>query len=600
MKKASSITRHKYHLQSGMSLVEALLAMAIFAILSVGVISAIIYGQESSAVAGTRERAVKIAEEGIEAVRNIRDSGYGNLPADGTYGLVISGGVFALSGPSDTTDIFARTITLATVDSRTRTVNVNVNWQQTAQRTGAISLNTYLTDWVTSPAVYRHGMLVYGDGGTTTDEIRYQTYDDSNGTWSAPALTADVDSATTNKYLRETHIYASSTRDEKTLITRHYDGTRQWFYSQVYNGTTGSWGNVNLLTNFLSSTNLHSQKCVGAYLANGDFVVLYSDNTNIPKFKVWNGTSWSTASGSNGASTQSIGGIPGFITLKQRPNTNELMAVFFDQSSDTNSQYFYIGANGTYETADWSLSTEHSATAPSTSEKYVDFNWASNNSLKGAMIFVNSNADKAMNIKIWTSNGSGGGSWSTSSDYSTSQTNNIGALGIESVVGTSDFVVCNKDTSTPALITCIRANISGWIASSNITFATTSDTGAQLSFGIGFEQNTPTYGVNIFSNNTGVLQYKLYNISTSTWQATPTAINSPAVGVIKTTMAIPNAINGDIMLLTSDANRDIFSVLWDGSTHNIFSTPAGKAWSVHGTNGSATTDFWYDFTWDGM
>jgi len=355
-----------------------------------------------------------------------------------------------------------------------------------------------------------------------------------------------------------------------------------------------------LLTNFTGTTNLHRQKFDGTYLANGDFVVIYSDNTNIPKFKVWNGTSWSTASGSNGASTQNIGGVPGFITVKQRPNTNEFMAVFFDQSSDTNSQYFWIGANGTYETADFTLATQHSATAPSSVEKYVDFSWSSNNSLKGAIIYTNSTADKAMNIKIWTANGSGGGSWGTSTDFTPSQQNNIGALEIESVVGTSNFVACNKDTSGPAAMTCMNANTSGWIAGSNTTFAATSDTGVQLSYNTGFEQNSPTYGINIFSDNTGIVKYKLYNISTLSWQANPTSVNAAAVGIIKTTRAIPNPTNGDIMLLASDANMDVFSVLWNGSSHNIYTSPAGKAWTTHGISGSATTYFWYDFAWDGM
>lgn len=598
MQKVLSIIKFQKIAEQGMSLVEVVLAVGIFAVISTGVISSIIYGQESTAVAGARERAVKIAEEGIDAVRNIRDSGYVNLPVDGTYGLVISGGVWNLSGVSDITDIFTRTVTLSTIDARTRDVVVYVTWTQTVQRVGSISLNAQFSDWVTPQ--YRKGMLVYGDGGTTSDAIKYQIYSDSNSAWSVAAATADVDVATTNKYLRNARIYSSSTRDEKVLITRHFDGTRQWFYSQVYNGVTGTWGNVNALTNFASTTNNDTQKFDGVYLANGDFMVLYMDNTNIPKFKIWNGTIWSTASGVAGTSTQNIGGIASYVTLKQRPGTNEAMAVFFDQSSDTNSQYFWIGANGTYETADWVLSTEHSASAPSSAEKYADFSWSSSDNTKGAIIYTSSNADKAMNIRIWTANGLGSGSWGATANYTTNQQNNIGALSIAPIVGTNLFLACNKDTSGPSVVSCIRANTTGWVAGSSSTISNTTDGGVQLSFNIGFEQLTPVYGVNIYSDNTGIAKYKKYNISTLTWDVSPISINSTAVGVTKTTKAVPNPISNDMMLFVSDNNRDLYSIAWDGTSHIMYSAPVGKAWLVHGINGSAITDFWYDFAWDGM
>jgi len=30
----------------------------------------------------------------------------------------------------------------------------------------------------------------------------------------------------------------------------------------------------------------------------------------------------------------------------------------------------------------------------------------------------------------------------------------------------------------------------------------------------------------------------------------------------------------------------------------MYSTPVGKALTTHGTNGSATAEYWYDFTWN--
>ena len=587
MQKVSSTIKLRNLRQSGMSLVEVLLAIAIFAVVVTGVIGAIIYGQESTAVAGARERATKIAEEGIEAVRNIRDSGYSNLPVDGTYGLVISGGVWTLSGASDITDIFTRTVTLSTIDSRTRNVTVDVTWTQTVQRPGSISVNTYLTDWVT--AVARNGMLVYGDGDSTTDAIKYQIYNDSAGTWSAAAATADVDAGSTNKSLRAARVYASSTRNEKVLVSRHYNGTGQWIYAQVYNGGTGTWGNVVQLATWNATTFLDVQNFDATYMANGDLMVVYSDNTSIPKYRIWDGSTWSAQSSTTDFGD---GDIPTYIVAKTRPATNEVMLASFTQSSDTDSEYYSGSA--------WSAVTSHATAAPLATKKFVDFAWSSSDVTKGALVYADAGNDKQMNIRIWTANGAGGGAWGTTAQYGTAQASNLGALEIDAIKGTVNFVACDKDANGTPRIICMRANTSGWVAASNVTVAAASDNGIQASYSLGFEQTTTTYGVMVYSDNTTTPKYKKFNVGTDTWDAAATNVSPVAVGAVKTARVAPNPITNDMMVLVADANLDLYSVVWDGTNNILFTAPAGKAWLAHGTNGSATTDYWYDFVWDGI
>jgi len=595
MKKALSVTNKK-----GSSLIEALLAVAVFGLFVSAIVGGLIYGQESTVLAGQRQRATKIADECEEAARSIRDSGYTNL-VNGTYGLTSTGGHWALTGASDVTDIFTRSITVADGSIDQKIITCNVNWAQNRQRSGNVQLVTYLTNWKTTIlSSSQKGMLVFGDGGNSTDAIKYQIYDDNTGTWSVAANTADVDTSTSNKYVRSVEIFSSATRNEKVLVTRHYNGTRAWFYAQVFNGTTNTWGNVNLLSNFATTTNLDIQRFDGTYLANGDFVVLYSDNTAVPKFKVWNGTAWSSASGVVGKSTPSIGGIPSYITLKQRPGTNEAMAVIFDQSSDTNSLYFWIGANNTYETADWVLSVEHSNQAPLTTKKFADFEWSSTDATKGAMIYTNRSSDKQMDLKIWTADGFGSGAWSSATEYPTAQISNIGALSITAVKGTDNFIACNKDAdSTPRYI-CMRADNSGWVSSSNTTVSAVTDPGVQISYGLGFEQTTSQYGISPFSDNTGILKYKKYTRASNAWDSTATNVNTVAVGTIETVRVIPNPNSDDLMIFAGDSSLDVYSVIFDGTNNSFYNTPAGKAWLVHGLNGSDVTDYWYDFVWDGM
>jgi len=130
----------------GFSIIEALLAVSIAVLFVSFLIGGLAYSQESSFLAGKRTRAVFLAEEGLEAARNIRDNSFGNL-TDGSYGLAIAGNEWNFAGASDTTEIFTRTINISAVNADTKLVSASVSWPQTAQRAGNISLETYFTNW---------------------------------------------------------------------------------------------------------------------------------------------------------------------------------------------------------------------------------------------------------------------------------------------------------------------------------------------------------------------------------------------------------------------------------------------------------------------
>lgn len=130
----------------GFSTIEALLASTILILIVTAFMGAYIYGSESTALAGQRARATFLAEEGLEASRSIRNSGFANL-SNGNHGVGVSGGIYTFSGTSDTTDIFTRAITISTIDANRKQIVSAVTWQQNLQRTGSVSLITYLTNW---------------------------------------------------------------------------------------------------------------------------------------------------------------------------------------------------------------------------------------------------------------------------------------------------------------------------------------------------------------------------------------------------------------------------------------------------------------------
>ena len=130
----------------GFLLIEVLLSISVFVLAVLAFSGALMYGQENVNLAGARSRAVFLAEEGLEVVKNMRDNDFVNL-ADGTYGLVVSGSNWIFSGANDITDIFTREVQIATVDANTKQITSNITWPQNLQRQGNISLVTYLTNW---------------------------------------------------------------------------------------------------------------------------------------------------------------------------------------------------------------------------------------------------------------------------------------------------------------------------------------------------------------------------------------------------------------------------------------------------------------------
>ena len=152
------------------SLVEAILSIGLFMLIATLFTGAVFFGVQSSVVSGNRARAANLAEEGLEAVRNMRDEDFSNL-SDGTYGLILTnnGGVneWTLTG-SETVDIFTRQITIATVDGNTKNIISSVAWEQTPQNAGTVTVAMNLKNWRT--IFNQAGNLIIITGGITIGE----------------------------------------------------------------------------------------------------------------------------------------------------------------------------------------------------------------------------------------------------------------------------------------------------------------------------------------------------------------------------------------------------------------------------------------------
>lgn len=141
-------------------MIEVLVALAIFSIIALIVSTLFLGGLESLSAGDQLSRATAVTQEGLDAVRSIRDNKWTDL-VNGDHGLDASGGIWVLSGTSDTVDEFTRVVTISdverdgsgnivatggTVDGRTKLITVTVSW---SARGGvqSTSASTYLTDW---------------------------------------------------------------------------------------------------------------------------------------------------------------------------------------------------------------------------------------------------------------------------------------------------------------------------------------------------------------------------------------------------------------------------------------------------------------------
>ena len=130
----------------GFSLVEILVAISVFLVFVLAVANVTTSVSTQIRSSTNKERATILAEEGLEATRNIRDADFSNL-ADGTYGLSVSGNQWNFSGSSDVTGIFTRTLTISTISPNQKQADVTISWADQTSPTNSLNMSTYFTKW---------------------------------------------------------------------------------------------------------------------------------------------------------------------------------------------------------------------------------------------------------------------------------------------------------------------------------------------------------------------------------------------------------------------------------------------------------------------
>ena len=484
--------------ERGFSPVEVLLAATLFGFLAVALIGAIVYGQQSTANSGDRARAAFLAEEGIEATRNIRDSAFSNV-ADGTFGLTQTSNQWAFSGSSDTSGIYTRQLNISSTGADRKNITSTVTWP-VAGGTSQISTSSLLTNWMATiiPPVTSGPIMMAYSKTTTTPYYRI---------WNGTSWSAEAAAQTVVGNINYVVLKSARTRNEAILGVQTSTGA---IYTQIWNGT--SWGNLTQVgtgststrgfdisyernsdravivyspsassvdfayrtwngTTLSSATTITSSPTSGTIrwieldsnpLASSNEVsMIMSDSSSAIYGMAWSGTAWSTMGqvlswdgSSAGASKKAIdveyeqtsgealfmwgdsiatdqyyrtwngttlssatlldiateGGIPEWIQLAARPNSNEIMLAVQDAGADLNTRKWSGSA--------WDTATqhpEHSATVENITSRVFDIVWETHANAAGRAWIVWGDSN-TVTAKVWSSGSWIGGSALTGSD----------------------------------------------------------------------------------------------------------------------------------------------------------------------------------------
>jgi len=132
--------------RSGQSLVEAIVAIGITVLVITGLVVLAVGAVRSATLSRNRALAVQYAQEGMEALRSVRDRGFAELPTSGINRVVWTGSEWSTLAGTETLESFTRSFTSTQISPGKLKVALTVAWSDSA---GAhtVDLTTYLTNW---------------------------------------------------------------------------------------------------------------------------------------------------------------------------------------------------------------------------------------------------------------------------------------------------------------------------------------------------------------------------------------------------------------------------------------------------------------------
>jgi Mg-chelatase subunit ChlD len=374
-------------------------------------------------------------------------------------------------------------------------------------------------------------MTSYYDNTVTP---KFRTWNDSQ--WSIEKSAKNV-----GAYPYFVLLESSPVRSEIMMITGDSDNDVN---VQIWNGI--SWGSVSELSNYFNYFNNYYENFKRGFdvkyeQLSGDAVVVYMDrniNVRIPQYKIWDGSSWSSASAT--ASTISGSGKVGWVGLEASPDSDEMILVTLDSTKYIRAQVW----NGN------SWGDPISITNNAKTSDYQCFDIAYEQSTGRAMVvWADSNYVK---YRIWN-----GVSWGSEQNlYSFS--NSVCWLKLAVDPHSNNMILVSQDIAND-----IYANT--WTGSSWSTrrsLENNAGTYTRRTVDVAFEQSSGT-GLVVWGDTTSTPKYETWNGVSWSNEASASNFGSGSPMWVQLT---PDPSSDEIFLMTTDGYNDLNIQKWSGSS----------------------------------
>lgn len=364
---------------------------------------------------------------------------------------------------------------------------------------------------------------------------RYRTWNGSS--WSNESAAANVGGDVNWVVLK-----AAPNRDEFILGTLDANG-----HVNVQVWQNGSWGNLIELTT--AADREYRGFDIAYERISGDALVVYNDGSAIPKYRVWNGTAWSSQ-----GSVIAIGtGTPRWIVLASHPFADEVVLATLD-SSGTPDIYAQVWSGSSW-------GNNRSLETGAEDSRFQCFDVAYESISGRALVVWADAASSSPQYRIWNAG------WSGESSANSVGSNNIYWIKLASEPGTNRILMGTLDGAEDI-------NVQTWTGAtwSNV-FEVTSN--AEVSdrrlFDVAWENSSGT-GMISYGENNDIPRYRTCSgggCNTAAWSnefSNALDSNNQGTGNPRWIRLAPDPNSNDIMLMHSDSADDIGVQRWTAAT----------------------------------
>ncbi|MCK9578129.1 hypothetical protein M0R01_01375 [bacterium] len=137
--------KNKTDKKGGFLVIEAILAVSVLVLFFVAFVGVIVFNRQNQDSLSNRGVAILLSEEGLEAVRSIRDIDFERI-TDGQYGLTKQNGKWEIVSGVEKIDRFKRYISISSINAEKKLVTSKVSWEENGNIKD-FYLDTYLTKW---------------------------------------------------------------------------------------------------------------------------------------------------------------------------------------------------------------------------------------------------------------------------------------------------------------------------------------------------------------------------------------------------------------------------------------------------------------------